>query len=249
VCCIQWAKRGGNTFASGGMDNVVFVCSEEGTVLAKYSHHTGPVLDLDWKNDTIFATGSTDKKVCVFELGKAEPIREFSSHRGDVNAVRWDSEGHFLASCGADCAVKVWNVLTGACLHDFREHTREVVCIALSPSSSSSSSHSHSRPLLASGSMDTTVKIWDIAHGKCSLTIAKHVHPVTTVAFSSLGDALVTGAHERLSMWNVKDGELLRTFKHEGGINHLSWNNDGKVAAGYSDHSVCVMDLTPKREA
>lgn len=247
VCCVQWAKKGGSTFASGGMDSAVFVFNEEGTVLAKYSHHTGPILDLDWKNDTMFATGSTDKKVCVFEVGKSDPIREFTNHRADVNAVKWDCDGYFLASCGADCAVKVWNVATGACVHDFREHTREVVCLAWAPSSSSaSSSSSSSSTLLASGSMDTTIKIWDLTQGKCCLTIAKHAHPVTALIFSAQGDTLVSGAHERLCQWNVKDGELLRTFKHEGGINYLSWNNDGKLAAGYSDHSICVIDLTSR---
>lgn len=241
VCCLQWAKRGAKTFASGGMDNAVVVCDQEGTVVAKFIHK-GPVLDLDWRNDTIFATGSTDRRVRVFEVGKPEPIREFTTHRSDVNAVRWDPEGNLLASAGADCAVKVWNVLTGQCAHDFREHTREVVCLAWSSPPSSSSS----TLMLASGSMDTTVKIWDVVQGKCMLTITKHTHPVTAIAFSPQGDAIATAAYERLCLWNAKDGELLRTFKHDGGINHLSWGNDYKLAVGCADHAVCVVDMTPK---
>jgi WD40 repeat protein len=43
-------------------------------------------------------------------------------------------------------------------------------------------------------------------------------------------------------VWAVKDGELVRTFKNANGVNDLSWNKGGQLAACYSDGSVYVVD-------
>jgi len=37
---------------------------------------------------------------------------------------------------------------------------------------------------LASSSQDCTVKIWDIAKGRCLVTLSRHIHPVNTIAWS-----------------------------------------------------------------
>ena len=98
--------------------------------------------------------------------------------------------------------------------------------------------------LLASGSLDTTVKLWDLTSGKSLLTLSQHVHPVTVLAFSPDGKFLATGSHDRLHVWTVRDGELARSFKNANGINDLSWSRDGHRLGGcYSDGSAYVFSV------
>src|SRR5690242_15137941 len=71
-----------------------------------------PVLDVDWKNDSCFASCSTDKSIIVCELKQDNYIRKFEGHTNEVNTVRWDPEGSVLASCSDDHTAKIWSMST-----------------------------------------------------------------------------------------------------------------------------------------
>jgi len=102
------------------------------------------------------------------------------------------------------------------------------------------------RPLvLASASFDASIKIWDVAVGKEIFSLTKHLDPVYSVAFSPTGEYLASGSFDRcLHIWSVKDGSLVKTFRGSGGIFEVCWNNKGdKVAACFSNNTVCVVDF------
>ena len=52
-------------------------------------------------------------------------------------------------------ACRVWNADTGQCLHELTHHTEPVYTVTFSPDGS----------LLASGSFDRRLYIWDVEHG------------------------------------------------------------------------------------
>lgn len=52
-----------------------------------------PTLDVDWRNQTSFATCSTDKCIFVCKLGETAPTKCFTGHQDEVNAVKWDPAG------------------------------------------------------------------------------------------------------------------------------------------------------------
>lgn len=62
---------------------------------------------MDWRDDISFASCSTDKLIYVCELGQKNPIACFQGHQDEVNAIRWDPSGRYLASCSDDLTVKV----------------------------------------------------------------------------------------------------------------------------------------------
>jgi transducin (beta)-like 1 len=55
-----------------------------------------PTLDVDWRNNTSFATCSTDKTIYVCKLGEAAPQMAFRGHRDEVNAIKWDPTGAWI---------------------------------------------------------------------------------------------------------------------------------------------------------
>ncbi len=69
--------------------------------------YIAPTLDVDWRNNTSFATCSTDKMIYVCELHKNRPLRTFQGHTDEVNAIKWDPSGTLLASCSDDYSAKV----------------------------------------------------------------------------------------------------------------------------------------------
>lgn len=52
-----------------------------------------PTLDVDWRNNTSFATCSTDKMIHVCKLGETQPLKTFEGHKDEVNAIKWDPTG------------------------------------------------------------------------------------------------------------------------------------------------------------
>jgi len=67
--------------------------------------------------------------------------------------------------------------------------------------------------IIASGSFDETVKLWDIRSGECIMTLPAHADPVTSVDFSNDGSFLISSSHDGLlRIWDVATGSCLKTF-------------------------------------
>jgi WD40 repeat protein len=76
------------------------------------------------------------------------------------------------------------------------EHSGDVTAVAFSPDNK----------LLASGSNDKTVGIWDLINGKPN-TLVGHTAFVKCVAFSPDGELLASaGDDNAIKLWNVKTG-------------------------------------------
>jgi WD40 repeat protein len=84
-------------------------------------------------------------------------------------------------------------------------HTGTVFGLAFSPDGRT----------LASGSMDNTVKLWDVPTGRERLTLTGHTSRVDVVAFSPDGSLLASGDDSGVVMlWNPATGRQRHTFRH-----------------------------------
>jgi COMPASS component SWD3 len=52
--------------------------------------------------------------------------------------------------------------------------------------------------LLASGSFDESVRLWDVRAGRCIRVVPAHSEPITSVQFSKDGTLFVTGSYDGL---------------------------------------------------
>jgi transducin (beta)-like 1 len=235
---LKWNKEG-NYLLSGSVDRTTAVWdTETGQCVKHFKVHSAPTLDVDWRDDTSFASCSTDKMIYLCSLYESGPIRAYEGHRDEINCVRFDHSSSLLASCSDDHTAKVWSVSSSTPIYDLREHTKEVYTMRWSPST-------FRRLVLATASFDATVKLWDINTGRCMQTLAGHTDPVYSLDFSPNGDYLASGSFDRcLCIWSVKDGKLLKKYRGTGGIFEVTWNGAGdKVAACFSSNCVSVIDF------
>ena len=248
IFSLKWNKRG-NFLLSGSYDKTTIVwdvSGEKGVVKQQFSFHTAPALDVDWKDDLTFASCSTDRTVQICRVGSNRPLKTFSGHTDEVNAVKWDSSGTLLASCSDDCTAKVWDVNASNSLPkwDFKSHQQEIYTVKWSPTGPGSKNPN--KPLmLATASFDGSVRLWNVYDGTCARILSRHRESVYSVAFSPTGDYLASGSLAgQLYIWNVRDGKIVKSFKGKGDIFEVAWNiEESRVAACFSSNVVSVIDF------
>ena len=85
-----------------------------------------------------------------------------------------------------------------------RGHKHAVQSVAFSPDGTT----------LASGSLDHSLKLWNVVTGKERTTFQGHTSAVQSVAFSPDGKALVSGSNdETVKLWDIAAGKEKATFR------------------------------------
>jgi len=95
------------------------------------------------------------------------------------------------------------------------------------------------QPILVSGSLDNTIKMWDIHTGKTVKTLFGHIEGVWTVASDKM--RLISGSHDRtIKVWNCEDGQCTATLVgHRGAVTCLALGED-KIVSGSDDGDIRI---------
>lgn len=105
--------------------------------------------------------------------------------------------------------------------------------------------------LVASGSWDNTIRIWDVQTGAQIRTLTGHTKSVTSVAFSPNGRLLASGSTDYTArIWDVSTGKLLRTLsKHTMPVESVAINRDGTILATSGlDKLIVLWDIASGKE-
>ena len=85
---------------------------------------------------------------------------------------------------------------------------------------------------VATGSVDRTAQLWDLATGQLASVLLGHRGRVDAIAFSRDGTRVVTGAADSTArLWNIA-GYLIATLQgHEGAVTDVEFSQDGALLA------------------
>jgi WD40 repeat protein len=120
-------------------------------------------------------------------------------------------------------------------------HSQKAEAIAFSPDGR----------YLATGGVDQTIKIWDVATGRELRTLTGHVRAVKAVAFSPDAKLLASGgADGKIKLWEIASGSEVGGLPgHTQAVNALVFSRDGRwLASGGADFAVKLWDVAARRE-
>lgn len=95
-----------------------------------------------------------------------------------------------------------------------------------------------------SGSVDRTMKLWDIGTGKCVSTMHGHKSYVKTLQFFAYALASGGGCESEIKLWDIRSAKCVRRlFGHHHGVSALHFNDQKLVSGGRCDGLIKVFDL------
>jgi len=120
-------------------------------------------------------------------------------------------------------------------------HANQVWAVSFSPNGK----------LLATGSADKTVKLWDTTTRKEIKTLSGHTDGVYAVSFSPNGKLLATGSYDKtVKLWDTTTRKEIKTLSgHTDWVYAVSFSPNGKLlATGSRDNTVKLWDTTTDKE-
>ena len=100
--------------------------------------------------------------------------------------------------------------------------------------------------LIASGSYDKMVKLWDASTGREARNLQDHIDAVFAVAFSPDGKRLASASQDRtVKIWDVATGKRLYTLSDASdGLTSMAYSPSGdKLAASGYDKTIYIWQL------
>ncbi|KAA1479211.1 WD40 repeat-like protein [Dentipellis sp. KUC8613] len=188
-------------------------------------------------------SASDDGTIRLWDLALRTCIRQFVGHMGQVQSMKLlvldgacEVPGGLLAGEGQN------PVLSEDQRSDIIHGNTHVVPMSR-PSNlnvlEGGSFKGRVRPVLVSGSLDNTIKLWDVDTGKTMRTLFGHIEGVWAVASDKM--RLVSGSHDRtIKLWGLEEGRCMTTLVgHMGAVTCLALGED-KIVSGSDDGDIRI---------
>ena len=228
----------GQYVATGGQDGKIKVWNtSSGFCFVTLKDHSGPITDVQFSpKGHVIVSSSNDGTVRAFDMIRYRNFRTMTSPKPtQFSCVAVDPSGELVAAGSlTDFSVYVWSLQTGKLLDVLDGHEGPVTTIKFSPQN----------PQLATGSWDSTVKIWELYAGaNAAVESFKHSADLTAIAYRPDGKQICAATLDgNLVFWNPLEGSQEGVIEGRRDINAGRGSSDFRSAKNNtsSKYFTCV---------
>jgi len=203
------------------------------TPIRTFEDHTSWVRAVAvFPNKQRMVTGSSDKTLHLWDLETGVVLKKMEGHSNAGLMLAVSRDGQIIASGDAYGEIIGWHGETGESLTEpIKAHSNRIWSVDFSPDGA----------VLATGSFDTTTKLW------CTKTWQMQGEPiqcggyVTCVRYSPFGELLAIATYKNIEIYNPGTREHVASF--ESCSLSLVWTLDGtRLLSGGNDHDPTIRE-------
>lgn len=233
---------------TGGVDKDIILSDyTTGVVLGKAQGHSKKVTAVafhpHWPAQSTIVSASSDKSVKVWRGTENESdkmtfaeVVTFYSHTDEVLDVSVHPTGDYAMSVSHDGGWAFVDLHHGSTLCTVRPPDTKLLCGKFHPDGL----------ILATGTSDNQLKIWDVREQTNVANCVEHTGPVSCLSFSENGYLLVSGSHDgTVRVWDLRKLKCTKTIQvgdAQKAVNAVSFDYSGSyVAIGGASLSIRVV--------
>jgi WD40 repeat protein len=205
VYAMEWLDK--DTLASAGYyDQTIKIWSISSGQTKQTINGYVNIFSLKFLNTKIHLAAGVGYDINIYNINDGSFVSSLTGHSSYVRDLVQISDD-LLASAGeSDLTVRIWNLTTNTCKFILTGHTYYIYSLKQVTST-----------ILASGSYDATIKLWDISSGQLIRTLTGHAGFILWSVDLLNSQTVVSGSWDgEIKLWNWSTGECLSTIQTQG---------------------------------
>jgi WD40 repeat protein len=198
------------------------------------------VQSLVWSrhNPPRLAVGFVDGTLQIFNINNRARIGSLDQGYKTFGILSWSPDEKYLAVCKniTDYGVVIYEVATWKIVYTYQDHTDSVRAVAWSPDGK----------YVASGSDDTTIRVWEPFNGQTHMVYKEHSADIAALCWSSDSTKIVSTAQDYVvRIWEPETGKTLHTHQYpsRAPMGKAAWSHNNQLVATYpGTGSVDILD-------
>nr|BBH86675.1 hypothetical protein KTC_14260 [Thermosporothrix sp. COM3] len=234
-----WGPHGMSTMiASASNDGIIQVWSAKSGTLLQICQETVPIQYFAWSPDGRLIASVAGTNVNIWDIKARKVLVSYPIKLQDVQVLDWSADGMYIVAASSDGAFQLWFMEVQGENHTFREHSR--VYRGVTKSAIKALRWSPKKNILAYGSADGNIEIWNPATGIPLATYQGHQEGINALAWSPDGEKVASAGTRTVHIWNSAKGERETLYQaHEGEVTALDWSPDGtRIASAGTDGTI-----------
>ncbi|MEA5571235.1 eIF2A-related protein [Calothrix sp. UHCC 0171] len=219
-------SQDGKHLVSANTDGTIKIWNLDGSLISTYHSPNLQISDIAISNDSqIIVSSSDDKIVRIWDFPKPKKQNQA------IYSLDFHPQNNEFIAAGWEGKVTTWH--NNQPQNSFTAHHNIISTVKFS----------HDGKIIATGSADKTVKLWNAQTHQLLLTLTGHTNRITSISFSPDNHFLASASSDKtVKIWRIRDGKLMNTLSgNTDEITSLSISKDSKyIATSSADNQLKI---------
>ncbi|OMJ80085.1 hypothetical protein SteCoe_19732 [Stentor coeruleus] len=196
------------------------------------------------KDNKIFASGSADLTVRIWDVVTRKQIMEFVGHSSEINALAIGQGSKIVVSGSGDNTIRsdnrvfVWDIVNMSCKGSLKGHSKKVQCILIT---------SNGKYAISGGS-DSIIIVWDLEKMTIFQACFGHKNSVNSILCTKTHLISASSDH-KIIFWDINSYQLVNIFHRDStSLRNLAYYPLFEYIIWSSDKNICIYSILNRQK-